>query len=103
MCDFLNTYTCKEKNLWGFYIKKYLKGLILFCSLVQCYLTLKINDFLDVTEMHKAEIAAENEELKHYGPYVRASTQKTEQPSTGIRRIKAVSATQTISTSEGNG
>lgn len=33
---------------------------------MQCYLTLKINDFLDVTEMHKAEIAAENEELKHY-------------------------------------
>lgn len=60
------TYTCKQKILWGFYIKKYLKGLILFCSLVQCYLTLKINDFLDVTEMHKAEIAAENEELKHY-------------------------------------
>lgn len=33
---------------------------------MQCYLTLKINDFLDVTEMHKVEIAAENEELKHY-------------------------------------
>lgn len=25
-----------------------------------------INDFLDVTEMHKAEIATENEELQHY-------------------------------------
>lgn len=64
LCGLFITNTCK-KQFWGFYIKKNL-DIIFYVDFSNVILLWKLIIFLDVTEMHKAEIATENEELKHY-------------------------------------
>lgn len=64
LCGLFITNTCK-KQFWGFYIKKNL-DIIFYVVFSNVILLWKLIIFLDVTEMHKAEIATENEELKHY-------------------------------------
>lgn len=64
LCGLFITNTCK-KQFWGFYIKKNL-DIIFYVDFSNVILLWKLIIFLDVTEMHKADIATENEELKHY-------------------------------------